>query len=152
MSAILFDEHRLILSSADAYLAALRAPQRDSARIQQSRATLGSLMMRHRTSEEEHVLGPFLAAGGFEQLPDVLAAVQQIRQEWLGYSQHVRKWTPQAIEADWTAYVDAVENRVSILRKLTPFEEREVYTPILRFLAQATPVQAKAAPVSARTA
>ena len=104
MSAILFEEHRLILAAADAFLNALREPQRQPNKIHQLRASLGNQMMRHRTTENEHVLGPFMAVRGFEQLPDVLAHVQTIQQEWLAYSEHVRKWTPQAIEADWDGY------------------------------------------------
>lgn len=136
MSALLFEEHRITLASADAFLLALREPQRQPARIHQLRATLGHQMMRHRATEEELVYGPFRAIRGFEQLPDVLGHIQHIQQQWLAYSEHVRQWTPQAIEADWDGYAAGVEHRVDVLRRLTPYEEREVYTPILRFLGQ----------------
>ena len=136
MSAILFEEHRLILSAADAFLGALRETERQPAKIHQLRAALGNQMMRHRATEEELVHGPFRAAGGFERLPGVLAHVQHIQQEWLAYSQHIRTWTPPAIEADWDGYAAGVEHRVDVLRRLTPLEEREVYVPILRFLGQ----------------
>ena len=141
MPAVLFEEHRLIRSAADAFLGALRETQRQPAKIHQLRAALGHQMMRHRTTEEELVHAPFRAAGGLAELPGVLAHVQHIQQEWLAYSQHVRIWTPSAIEADWDGYADAVEDRIAVLRRLTPYEEREVYAPILRFLGQQVPVQ-----------
>jgi hypothetical protein len=151
MSAILFEEHRLILSAAAAFLNALREPQRQPSKIHQLRASLGSQMMRHRTTENDHVMGPFMAARGFEQLPDVLGHAQTIQQEWLAYSEHVRKWTPQAIEADWDGYAADVECRVNVLRKLTPYEEREVYVPILRFLGQRATAACADAPVPTPT-
>jgi hypothetical protein len=136
MSAILFEEHRLILTAADAFLNALRQPHRQPSKIHQLRASLGSQMMHHRATENELVMGPFMAARGFEQLPEVLSHVQAIQQQWLVYSEHVRKWTPQAIEADWGGYAADVECRVNVMRTLTPYEEREVYAPVLHFLRQ----------------
>ncbi|MBO9576280.1 MAG: hypothetical protein J7494_11120 [Sphingobium sp.] len=134
MSATLFDEHREIQASADAFLAALRETPRVPAKIHQLRAQLAKQMNRHRLSEEALIVGPFKAAGGFEHHPEILDLMQTIRKGWMSYSEHVRHWTPQAIEADWDGYAAAVEHRVEALRSFTAMEEREIYAPMLRFL------------------
>lgn len=135
MPANLFEEHRLILSTAEAFLAALRRGPDPADAIHGLRAQLAGKIRRHRAREDALVLAPFAAAGGFAHLPEVSAQVQRIQQEWLGYSRHVGRWTRQAMAANWDGYVSAVAERVDMLRRLTAVEEREVYGPILRFLA-----------------
>jgi hypothetical protein len=136
MFATLYDEHHQLLSTADAYLAALRQPAPSAGEIPRLRAQLGTILMRHRTAEETLLLGPFLAAGGYDALPAVLGHVQTIRDEWLAYSEHVRSWTPQMIEADRPGYIAAVAERVKVLHAFAEYEEREVHDPIISFLDQ----------------
>lgn len=137
MSVDLFAEHRLIQAAADAFLQALReGGSASSERIARLRAQLAGQTRRHRASEDALIFVPFMAAGGFDRLPEVQPHVHAIRLEWLNYSTHVRNWTPAAIEADRDGYVRAVEHRVDILRTMTAYEEREVYGPILHLLGQ----------------
>jgi len=134
VSATLFDEHREIQASAEAILAALRETPRSPAKIHQLRAQLARQINRHRLSEEALILEPFKAADGFAHHPEILGHLQAIRTSWMSYSEHVRRWTPQAIAADWDGYTAEVERRIQRLRDFTAMEEREVYAPMLRFL------------------
>ena len=136
MSATLFDEHREIQASAEAFLAALRETPRIPAKIHRLRAQLAKQMNRHRVSEETLLVGPFKAAGGFAHHPEILGHLQTVRAAWMSYSEHVRHWTPQAIAGDWDGYAAAVEHRVGRLRDATTMIEREIYAPMLRFLEQ----------------
>ncbi len=124
-----------MIATADAFLAALRHGPRSASAVHGPRAQLASKLRQHRAREDALVFKPFATAGGFTQLPEVSARVQHIQQEWLAYSRHIGTWTIQAMEADWDGYIGAVAGRVEILRTLSAVEEREVYAPILRFLA-----------------
>lgn len=136
MSAQLFDEHRGMIAAAERVLAAIeRKPRVRIDELSRLRAQLSTLVMAHRMAEEQHILGPFYQGGGIDILPQVKPLMIEIRDMWIDYSQHIRKWTPKAIEQDWDGYTAAVADRVDILKRMIVREEEHIYHPVLEVLA-----------------
>ncbi len=138
MPADLFEDHRAIIAAADDLLAVLReVPRRRMDEIGQMRVRLGSLTMAHLRAEEELLLRPLIASGRINEIPQADAVLADIREGRTVYSDHIRKWTPQAIDADFTGYVAAVTDLVERTNMLARREETDLYRPAYDLLASA---------------
>lgn len=139
----LFEEHSAMLDAAEDFLAAVkRTPRIPMEQLSRKRVRLSSLIRRHRTTEEKFIYGPLMREGGFGRMPHLEAVVQELMLEKVSYSEHIRKWTPQAIDADWPAYVQACELRLETFRRTLIDEETRVYQPVLDLKAAQMPRRA----------
>lgn len=132
----LFEDHRKIVAAADDLLAILR--QNPDLRIEElnaMRVRLGSLSMAHLRAEEEQIIAPLKASGQLDDIPGAAAVLTAIRNGRSNYSDHIRKWTPQAIAQDRAAYVEALIVLIGLLKALITREETDLYWPALRLLA-----------------
>jgi hypothetical protein len=128
----LFEEHSAMLEAAEEFLAAVRRKPRISLdRLSRMRVRLSSLIRQHRTTEEAFIYGPLMRDGGFGRLPHLEPIVQDLMREKVRYSEHIRKWTPQAIESDWEGYVRACEERLQAFKRVLLHEEATVYQAVL---------------------
>ncbi len=128
----LFEEHVVIIEAAEAFLAALkRTPRIPIDQLSRLRVRLSALLRQHRTTEEEHIFGPLIRDGGMARLPELEPIVQELMREKAKYSEHIRKWTPQAIAQDWDGYVRACEERVTSVKRVIREEETRIYQPVL---------------------
>jgi hypothetical protein len=93
MPADLFEDHRVIVATAEELLAAAR---------------------RRRPP------------AGPEELSEIRAR----------YSDHVRKWTPRAVQADREGYAQALVDMLACLKPVIAQEERDLYWPALRLLRE----------------
>jgi hypothetical protein len=131
----LFEDHRKIVAAADELLAFLR--QNPAFRIEAlspMRARLGILSLTHLRAEEEVIMGPLFASGGLDALPGAKATIAAGREARTRYSDHIRAWTPRAIERDRTGYVAAVADIVAMVKEVIAQEEADLYWPALRLL------------------
>lgn len=132
MSVALFEEHSAMLEAAEDFLAAVRrTPRIPMDELSRKRMRLSSLIRRHRTTEEEFIFGPLMRDGGFGRLPHLETVVQDLMLEKVKYSEHIRNWTPQAIEQNWDGYVAACELRLRAFKKILFDEEAQIYQPVL---------------------
>jgi hypothetical protein len=133
MAPDLFEQHGRILAAAEAFLGALqRDPGLDMAQINRQRAKLSGLIREHRMAEEALIHQPMRAHGGKGPLGHLEPVMQALLREKLAYSDHVRRWTPQAIDGDRPGYIAAVVNRVHRLRQVIRDEEERLYPTVLR--------------------
>lgn len=138
MSHDLFDDHRAITAAADEILAALRhVPRRRMDEIVQMRARLAGLTAAHLRAEEDMLIQPLKAQRLIDQIPAAGGVIAGIREGRSIYSDHIRKWTPHAMEANWTGYVRATGEVVRLAKLLMLREEAELYRPGLALLAPA---------------
>lgn len=141
MVADLFEEHRVIVAEADAFLALVqRVPHVSIEEINRHRARLGSLTMTHVHTEEDVIIQPLLASDRLGELTGAVALLAEMREGRRAYSDQIRKWTPQAIEANRNAYADAVEEIVEALKARIVREEALLYRPALKLLDSALPL------------
>ncbi|MBO9670153.1 MAG: hypothetical protein J7485_06525 [Sphingobium sp.] len=132
MPVALFEEHSAMLEAAEDFLAAVRrTPRISMEELSRKRMRLGSLIRRHRTTEEEFIFGPLRRDGGFGRLPHLETVVQELMLEKVKYSEHIRKWTPQAIEQNWNGYVESCELRLRAFKQILLDEEARIYQPVL---------------------
>ena len=136
MTSDLFEDHRKIAAAADALLALLR---RNSdlplEELGPMRVRLGSLTLAHLRAEEERIIAPLQASGQLDAVPAAAAILTEIRNGRGTYSDHIRKWTPQAIAQDRAGYIEAVTELIRRLKDLIAREESDLYWPALRLLA-----------------
>ena len=132
MAVELFEEHAAMLEAAEKFLAAIkRTPRPSIDEVNRLRMRLSSLIRQHSVTEDEHIYGPLMRQGGFDKLPELEPIVQKLRRQKAEYSEHIRKWTPQAIERDWEGYVAACEIRVAAFKRILRDEEASVYQAVL---------------------
>lgn len=113
-----------------------RTPRISMQELSRLRNRLASLIRAHRRTEEERIFGPLFRSGGHELMPGLMADLQQSQAQKTLYSESIRHWTPQAIEADWPGYVRVVAERVGALQDMIRFEEERVYRPVLEYMSQ----------------
>ena len=143
MALELFEEHIAIVEAADEFLAAVkRTPRIPINQLSRLRMRLSTLLRKHRMTEEEHIYGPLMRGGGFAGLPELEPLMQDLQRAKAKYSEHVRKWTPQAIEQDWDGYVAACEERIDAMKRLVREEEARIYQPVLGLNAARPPRRA----------
>ena len=144
MAVVLFEEHKVIVEAAEHFLAAIkRTPRIPIEQLSPLRVRLSALIRQHRVTEEEHIFGPLMREGGYAKWPDLAPVVQELMREKAKYSEHIRKWTPQAIDQNWRGYVIDCEKRVDVMKRLVQEEEARIYQPILA--RNAAPMPARAA-------
>ena len=135
MAADLFEEHHVIVAEADAFLALVRrTPHASIEDINRHRARLGGLIMTHVRTEEDMIIQPLLASRRLDELTGVIALLGEMREGRGAYSDQIRKWTPQAIEANRDAYADAVKQIIESLKARIIREEAILYRPALKLL------------------
>jgi len=140
MVADLFEEHRVLVAEADAFLALVqRVPHASIEEINRHRARLGSLTMIHVHTEEDMIIQPLLTSGRLEELTGAAALLAEMREGRRAYSDQIRTWTPQAIAVDRDGYADAVEQIVEKLKARIVREETLLYRPALKLLASDLP-------------
>lgn len=136
MAAELFDEHRMLVALAEQLLAVVRrSPRAPLDEIAQLRVRVANLARAHLRGEDEVIIKPLIESGKVDQLPDAAALIAEIRVGHGIYSDHVRKWTLQAIELDRAGYADALVEMIDFVRKMITREENLLYWPALRALA-----------------
>jgi len=124
----LFEEHQAIVETAEGFIDMLkREPRPPMGDVSRARVKLSALIRRHRATEEELIFGPLMREGGLGKLPHLTPFVQELMREKVRYSDHVRKWTPQAIEKDWSGYIVAVESLLEGLKSIMKDEQSSVY-------------------------
>jgi len=139
VSSDLLLEHSAMLEAAENILAALRRrPRASISEVSRLRVRLSSLIRQHRTTEEAFIFGPLMREGGFVKLPHLEPIVHRLLQEKANYSEHIRKWTPQAIERDWEGYTAACEERISVFRQVIE-EEARIYQLVLSLASRTLP-------------
>lgn len=144
MAVELFEEHSAILEAAESFLAAIkRTPRPSIDEVTRLRVRLSARVRQHRLTEEEFIFGPLMREGGLGKLPHLGPKVQELMREKVRYSEHVRKWTPQAIERDWHGYVEACEARILSLRHVITEEETCIYQAVLALNAAGAPKRAQ---------
>ncbi len=132
----LFEDHRKIVAAADELLALLRRnPNLPLEELVAMRARLGGLSMSHLRAEEEQIVAPLKASGQLDDIPGAAAVLAAIRDGRSTYSNHIRKWTPQAIEQDRAGYVEALIALIGMVKVVIAREETDLYWPALRLLA-----------------
>lgn len=140
MAVELFEEHSAMLAAAEDFLAAVKhTPRIPLDQLSRKRVRLSTLIRRHRTTEEEFIFAPLARQGGFARMPHLEAIVQELMYEKVKYSEHIRKWTLQAIEADWSGYVAACEERLQAFRRVIFDEEATIYQAVLGLNASQMP-------------
>jgi hypothetical protein len=128
----LFEEHSAMLEAAEDFLAAVRrTPRIPLDQLSRKRVRLSTLIRRHRTTEETFIFGPMARQGGFAQMPHLEVIMQDLMSEKANYSEHIRKWTLQAIEGDWNGYVAACEDRLQQFKRVIFDEESAIYQAVL---------------------
>ncbi|MBO9576279.1 MAG: hypothetical protein J7494_11115 [Sphingobium sp.] len=128
MSGDLFEEHQAIVEAAEEFVTALKLePRIPLDQLSRLRVKLSTLVRRHRTTEEEFIFGPLTREGGLGKLPHLEPFVQELMREKVRYSEHVRKWTPRAIEEDWAGYVRACEGLLEGLRRIVRDDQASIY-------------------------
>lgn len=143
MTVALFEEHSKMLEAAEDFLAAIRrTPRIPIEQLSRKRVRLSSLIRRHRTTEEEFIFGPLMRDGGFGRMPHLESIVQELMREKVKYSEHIREWTPQAIERNWEGYVRACELRLEAFKRILFQEEAQIYQPVLGLKAAQMPRRA----------
>jgi len=138
MAHDLFEDHRKIITAAEDLLSFIRADA--DFRIDElghRRARLGGIIMAHLRAEEQGLIGPLTAGGLLDAVPGAKTALGAVRDAHRGYSDHIRKWTPQAIERDRAGYVVDVRGIVDMLKAVIAREEADLYWPGLKLLAPA---------------
>ena len=137
MSGDLFEEHQAIVLAGEEFLAALKqVPRMPIDQVSRLRVKLSSLVRRHRATEEEFIFGPLTREGGLASMPHLEPFVQELMREKARYSDHVRKWTPQAIQADWDGYIAAVEQLLAGVKRVIENEQASMYQ-VVRSLSPA---------------
>ncbi len=127
MAVELYEEHAEVVEAADAFIAALkRTPRLGLDELTRLRVRLSSLIRQHRVTEEKFIYGP-LSDRGIALPPHLEPLLQDLREQKLLYSEHIRQWTPQEIGRDWAGYVVACEERIAILKRLIRDEEATLY-------------------------
>lgn len=140
MTTDLIEDHRAILALSEELLTLARREPRPSAEeLTQMRSKLGTRAAQHLRDEEEMIIRPLLASGRIDELPAAKAAIAAIRESRAHYSNHVGKWNPAAIKADWDGYVAALVAMIDYLKPVLVHEERDLYWPALRLLGQPVP-------------
>jgi hypothetical protein len=135
MSAGLFEEHQHLIAAAERIMSAIeRKPRVRIDELSRMRAQLSTLVMAHRIAEEQQILGPFYQGGCIDLLPQVKPLMTEIRDMWMDYSDHIRRWTPKAIQDDWDGYCRATSERIRIMKRMIVREEQEIYHPVLDLL------------------
>lgn len=148
MSVALFEEHRAIVEAAEQFLAAIkRTPRPPIEDVTRLRMRLSSLIRKHRVTEERHIYGPLMRGGGVGRFPELEAGVQELLREKVLYSEHIRKWSPLAIERDWHGYVAACEERFAAVKRVIDEEEAGIYRVMLSLAPGALPSVGAAGPV-----
>ena len=143
MAVELFEEHSAMLEAAEDFLAAVRrTPRIPLDQLSRKRVRLSTLIRRHRTTEEEFIFAPLMRQGGFAHMPQLETVVQELMREKVKYSEHIRKWTLQAIEQDWDGYVAACEERILSFKRTIFDEEARIYQPVLNLKASQMPRRA----------
>jgi hypothetical protein len=138
VSGDLFVEHQAIIEAAEAFLAAIKQePRIPMDQLSRLRVKFSSLIRQHRATEEEHIYGPLTREGSLGKLPQLEPHVQDVMREKAKYSLHVRKWTPQAILANWDGYVAAVEDLLTGVKRTIAKEETSVYKIVLNLTPSA---------------
>ncbi len=133
----LFEEHKAIIEAAEDFLAALKStPRIPMDRLSRLRMRLSALLRQHRVTEEAHIFRPLMRDGGMARLPQLEPLVQELLREKAKYSEHIRRWTPLAIEQDWDGYVRACEERINATKRFIREEEARIYQPVLGLAAQ----------------
>jgi len=128
VSGDLFEEHQAIVEAAEEFVAALKQePRIPLDRLSRLRVKLGTLMRQHRATEEEFIFGPLTREGGLGKLPHLEPFVQELMREKVRYTDHVRTWTPRAIEDDWAGYTRACEGLLEGLKHIVRDDQASIY-------------------------
>lgn len=136
MPADLFEDHRQIIAAAEALLVAVRTvPNPRIEDIGQMRVRVSTLALAHLRHEDEMIVGPLMASGRIEELPQAADMLAEIREGRGVYSDHIRKWTPQAIERDRDGYADSLVVLIDFIKGVFAREEAQLYWPVLKLLA-----------------
>lgn len=136
MSAELFEEHRVLIATAEELLAIVRrVPRVPVDEIAQLRVRLANLALTHLRGEDDVIITPLIESGQIEKLPEAATLISEIRAGHGLYSDHVRKWTIQAVDLDRAGYAAALVEMIDYLRKMTAREENLLYWPALRLLS-----------------
>ncbi|MBT2187922.1 hemerythrin domain-containing protein [Sphingobium nicotianae] len=136
MAADLFEEHRQLVAAAEALLMiARREPPARADQITQLRMHLSNLAKTHLRSEDELIIAPLITSGRAGELPEAQRIMEEIRNGQRIYSDHVRRWTLPAVEADRAGYATALVDMIDYLRKMIEREEAYLYWPALRLLS-----------------
>lgn len=145
MAVVLFEEHSEMLEAAEDFLAAVKStPRIPIEQLSRKRVRLSSLIRQHRSTEEEFIYGPLMRQGGFGRMPHLEPIMHDLMSEKVKYSEHIRQWTPQAIDRDWDGYVQACELRIEQFRRIILKEEAEIYQPVLGLPATQMPCRGRA--------
>jgi hypothetical protein len=132
-----FKQHQEILAAARELLAGVSCvPQIPMDMVNRLRTRLAAFIRAHRKTEEEEIFTPLFQNGGIDRLPQLKAAIRQIKEDKSRYSEIVRDWSPKVIEANWTGYVRLVTERVTHLEDMIRFEEERIYRPVLALKAR----------------
>jgi hypothetical protein len=140
----LFEEHAVLLEVAEDFLVTVRrTPRIPLDQLSRKRVRLSALLRQHRATEEEFIFGPMARDGGFARMPDLQAVVQELMSEKAKYSEHIRKWTLQAIDQDWRGYVAACEERLQGFKRVILDEEEIIYQAVLGLNTSQVPRRAR---------
>lgn len=100
----------------------------DIVEVTRLRFEFANMIRAHLASEHRHLLSRLecedrIRIGAYDE---VLKDATDLR---LAYSTHVRTWTRQAVQEDWTGFRESLNQlREGLFRHLT-FEEQELYRP-----------------------
>ena len=140
MQADLFEEHRVLIATSEELLAVVRrVPRAPLDEIAQLRVRLAGLALAHLRGEDDVIVKPLVASGRVHELPEAAALIAEIRSGHHVYSNHVRKWTLQAVEIDRAGYAEALVEMIDYLRRMTTREENLLYWPALKLLMSDRP-------------
>ncbi|MBB5984501.1 hemerythrin domain-containing protein [Sphingobium lignivorans] len=143
MTDDIFRQHRVMIAAGEDLLAtARRTPPARLEEIAQLRVRLAGLAMAHLKAEEETIVRPLMGSGRIDQIPGAAALIAECRAGHGAYSDHVRRWTLPAIDADRAGYAQALSQMLDQLRAMMEREERLLYWPALRLLGAARETQA----------
>lgn len=126
-TATLIAGHRAITDASQAMLAALAATPVDVNAVARHRMSL-SLRVRQQLRDEDRLILPVLRAGGMASLP--LAVRDLIDRRALlmrRYSEHVARWTLQALSADIPCFHRETTALVADVIRLMAEQERVLY-------------------------
>lgn len=135
MLAKLRTEHREIIEMAETLLTLVSGTSRPSIdEVSQLRARIGTLTLSHMLGEETLVIGPLLASGRIDELPEGRRVLAENREIRAVYSNHIRDWTPQAVAGDWAGYTKALADLIALLKITLAREEQYLHLPAIKLL------------------
>lgn len=104
--------------------------RRDMADIARRRIEFSQLFRSHMAREDNAVNTLRQGGNPSRDLPVAFEQSRAIVSLFLRYSDHLKRWTPAAIEADWTGYRHAVAQLQQALLDRMAWEEAQLH-PLL---------------------